>query len=88
MNGDPIDTLEVVVGLSPAEHRAMELTAELVGVVCMEIIGNGETRSHDISEFVAQVHVIQKSIMGQAAARAHPQMYRLLGEQIPLPVLE
>lgn len=69
-------------GLTPAELDAIDLTAQLVGKVCQEVIGHGPTRDHDIAEFVAHVHAIQNAIMAQAAARAHPDMFRLLGETL------
>jgi hypothetical protein len=68
-------------GLDDAEHRALDLTAELVGVVCTEII-TGPRRDHDIREFVTKIHDIQHMIMAQAAARAHPDRYRLLGRDL------
>lgn len=68
--------------LTPAELRAMDLTVELVNVMCQEVIGRGPTRAHDVREFVAQVHVIQQAILSQAAGRAYPDRFRTLGEVI------
>lgn len=69
--------------MTEAEHRAMELTVELTNVVCQEVIGDGASRSGDVREFVAAVHVIQRMIKGQAAGRAYPDRYRLLGRTLP-----
>lgn len=65
--------------LSRAEHRAMDLTVELVKLVTAEIVADGPTRVGDLSEFVANIHGIQNMILAQAAARAYPDRYRLLG---------
>lgn len=68
--------------LSDAERQAMDLTVQLVNCVAQDVIGHGPTRDADIAEFVGQVHAIQNSILSQAAARAYPTEYRLLGEII------
>lgn len=66
-------------GLTPDEHRAMELTAELTDLFCTRIVQDGPTRTQDVREFISDIHAIQHTIMGQAAARVHPELYRLLG---------
>jgi hypothetical protein len=68
--------------LTEAETRAMDITVDLVAVVCQEVIGHGPTRDNDVREFVDKVHQIQATIMAQAAGRAHPDRYRLLGETL------
>jgi len=65
--------------LTPAEHHALALTADLANLT-KEIIANGSTRNDDDAEITAHIHVIQHTIMAQAAARAYPEQYRLLGE--------
>lgn len=67
---------------TPDELEAIALTADLVHIVCIKIIGRGPTRDQDINEFVIKIHGIQQSIMSQAAGRAHPDLLRLLGETI------
>lgn len=69
-------------GLTDAELRAMDLTVDLVNVMCREVIGRGLTRDQDVREFVDKVHQIQAVILAQAAARAHPGRFRLLGEVV------
>ena len=71
-----------MTGLTPDEHEAMDITATLVNLMCHKVIGHGASRDQDVAEFVAKIHDIQHMIMGQAAARAHPMAYRLLGEVI------
>lgn len=69
--------------LAPAELRAMDITVDLVHVVCQEIIGRGPTRAADINEFVMHIHCVQQTILSQAAGRAYPDRFRLLGTVIP-----
>jgi len=66
--------------LTEDEHEAMRLTAKLTNLMCRAVIGRGDSRYRDIEEFVAHIHAIQHTIMAQAAARAYPDQYRLLGE--------
>lgn len=69
-----------MTGLTPAEHKAMDLTAQLWNLMVTEIIADGPTAEQDRREFAAKIHTVQHNILRQAAARAHPEMYRLLGE--------
>lgn len=79
---DALDAARATVGLTQAEHDAMALTAQLVAKVCQEVIGQGRTRDQDVGEFVGHVHAVQQMILAQAAARAHPELYRLLGDHL------
>jgi hypothetical protein len=65
--------------LTPAEHRAMDLTVELRNVIRNEIITEGAGARQDRAELAADIHRIQHRILRQAAARAYPDRYRLLG---------
>lgn len=69
--------------MTAAEHRAMDLTAELVNVLVQEVIGDGPGRTGDVNEVVHHVHSLQRLIMSQAAGRAYPHRYRLLGGRAP-----
>lgn len=44
------------------------------------IVGNGPTREHDLREMVFHVHALQNMVLAQAAARAYPELYRVMGE--------
>ena len=44
------------------------------------IVGRGPSRAADCNEFVARIHDLQHAVMSQAAARAYPTEFRLLGE--------
>ena len=68
--------------LTPAELQAMDLTVELVNLMCGQVIGQGPSRPGDIAEFVSSIHRIQQQILSQAAARAYPDRFRLLGGTI------
>lgn len=45
-----------------------------------EIAGMGETRMNDLKEVVFHIHALQNVVLSQSAARAHPDLFRLLGE--------
>lgn len=64
--------------LTDDEHRAMTLTVDLATLLA-EIISDGEARTSDYAELAAHLHVIQNAVLAQAAARAYPGRYRLLG---------
>lgn len=66
--------------LTDTEHRALDLTAELARLLMGEVISHGPARAQDLSEAVTLVHSLQHMIMAQAAAREHPDRYRLLGD--------
>lgn len=65
--------------LTDAEHRAMDLTAQLWNLLCSDVVTEGPSRTKDLHELVHHIHAIQHTVMSQAAARAYPERYRLLG---------
>ncbi|HEY5990762.1 MAG TPA: hypothetical protein VIV12_30855 [Streptosporangiaceae bacterium] len=66
--------------LTEAEHKAMDLCSELARAVAA-IIGDGNgVKAADFREMVLHVHALQNMILAQAAARAYPDRYRLLGQ--------
>lgn len=67
--------------LTDDEHRAVQLAGELWNLLC-RIVDHGSTRAADLREIVAHVHAIQHAVMSQAAARAYPDQYRLLGGRV------
>lgn len=68
--------------LTEDEHYAMGLTGELADTLG-RIVGADITRQADIAEACSHIHVVQHMILAQAAARAYPEQYRLLGEVLP-----
>lgn len=67
--------------LTPAERRAVRMAGELSTFITEEIISHGRTRDEDIVTLEFYVHGIQRMIMAQAAARALPGEFRLLGRE-------
>lgn len=74
---DERDILDAL--LTPDEHRAMDMTAELWNLLAQKVVGRGSARDGDMAELASDVHRIQERILAQAAARAFPDRYRLLG---------
>jgi hypothetical protein len=65
--------------LTEDEMAALDLLKDLTQL-CTSIIAPGRELEADHSELVLHVHAIQRMIMAQAAARAYPQKFRLLGK--------
>lgn len=60
------------------EHLAMKQSGELANTLG-RIVAHGEGHQQDIREMVKMIHDIQRAVMAQAACRAYPDKYRLLG---------
>lgn len=75
------DDQPTTVGLNPLEHRIIDLLAD-VATAFGVVIGHGPSRDGDVAEMVHHVHALQRMAMAQAAGRAHPDLYRLLGETL------
>ncbi len=67
--------------LTADEHAAIRMAGDLA-VLLARVVGNGPSRAADIAELFASVHDIQARLMAQAAARAYPGRYRLMGESL------
>lgn len=67
--------------LTVDEHRFMDLTADLANLLG-GIVGHDHSRAGDLNEAVAHIHALQAMVLAQAAARAYPDRYRLLGGTI------
>lgn len=65
--------------LTPVEREAIKVAGRLAAL-CAEIAGHEHTRDDDLREIVLHVHAIQNAVLAQAAARAYPDTYRLMGE--------
>lgn len=65
--------------LTDEEHRALALTAELANLFG-RITGQDRSRHNDLGEAVHHIHALQHMVMAQAAGRAYPSLYRLMGE--------
>jgi hypothetical protein len=64
--------------LTEAEHEALAITAALAERL-PPIFGNGPTTGIDLTVAWNHIHAVQRMILAQAAARAYPDRYRLLG---------
>lgn len=70
--------------LTDEEKEAMELTVVLFNKISCGVVGMDEqARPNDMREVVHHIHGLQRLIMAQAACRAYPEKYRLLGETLP-----
>lgn len=76
------DGSDIIGALSEDEHTAIKMTADLWNHLVQKVVGGEATREQDLSELCIHIHAIQHAIMGQAAARAHPELYRFLGGQL------
>jgi hypothetical protein len=68
--------------LTPDEHEAVRQAGELYTMIASRVIAHGPTRHDDLAEIRAAIHVIQRAVLAQAAARAHPREFRKLGTVI------
>jgi hypothetical protein len=67
--------------LTELEKDAMETTVTLWNQFC-KIVEDGVSRNSDLREVQFHIHGLQRMIMSQAAARAYPGDYRLLGATV------
>lgn len=67
--------------LTADEHDALKLTGALWNLVG-RIVADGRSRPADLAEISIHIHNLQHAILAQAAARAYPDRYRLLGGTI------
>lgn len=66
--------------LTADEHKALDLSGRLGKAIRAIIEANrGEQADEDWREARAHIHALQRMIQGNAAARAYPDRYRLLG---------
>lgn len=68
--------------LTGDEREAVRMAGRLATFIEEKIIGRGPTRDQDVAELEAAVHVVQRMVLAQAAARAYPGELRLLGETV------
>lgn len=67
--------------LTTKEKAVVEKAGELWGDLC-RIVSDDVTRNADLAELIVHIHAIQRYVMAQAAARAYPEDYRLMGDII------
>lgn len=67
--------------LTAAEQGAVTTAALLVEQLA-EIVADGPSRDADLADAVHHIHAVQRMLLAQAAARAYPDRYRLLGDTL------
>jgi hypothetical protein len=70
--------------LTVTEEQAMEATVDLLHLLRDVIRSPGshhDVAQQDLEEVVLHIHALQHMILAQAAARAYPDRYRLLGRR-------
>lgn len=70
--------------LTEKEHQAVEVSAQLSRLMAEIIFEGGDpgVAASDRAEAITLIHGIQQMILTQAAARAYPDRYRLLGASL------
>lgn len=68
--------------LTADEHEAVRQAGLLYTMIASRIIADGPTKDDDIAEIRAAIHLIQRAVLAQAAARAFPHEFRQLGSVI------
>ena len=84
MNRPPVAPADTAELLTTDEHEAVRQAGLLHQLISKRIVAHGPSRDGDITELTTAIHIIQRMVMGQAAARAYPGHYRLLGQVIPI----
>lgn len=64
--------------MTAEEHAIVEHLGDLWNRLC-KVVGDGPSRAGDLDEAVIHIHALQQFVMAQAAGRAYPDRYRLLG---------
>ncbi len=64
--------------MTEKEHQAVRMAADLYNLL-HDIVGTDLSREADMKELATHIHAIQNAVLAQAAARAYPSKYRLLG---------
>lgn len=78
----PLDELVVAKSdqlLTSDEMVALQHLTDAARTI-RRIIGEGPQAIHDWAEAASRIHDLQHLVMAQAAARAYPGAFRLLGE--------
>lgn len=68
--------------LTDDEHEVIEMAGALWKKL-NELLEHGAGWQGDRLELIGHVHAIQHAVMANAAARAYPELYRVLGGDRP-----
>lgn len=81
--GPPVvNSRDTDILLTAHEREAVRLAGRLYTLIAGHVVADGPTRGDDLAEVRAAVHLIQRAVLAQAAARAYPLEFRLLGAVI------
>lgn len=69
--------------LTDEEREAVRLAGVLYTLIADDVVVGGVTREDDLAELRSHVHAIQNMVKAQAAGRAYPLEFRLLGKTLP-----
>jgi hypothetical protein len=64
--------------LTEEEHEILDLTSKLAERV-RAWLGDGPAARGDWAELAGAIHVVQRQVLSNAAARAYPGRYRMAG---------
>lgn len=67
--------------LTDAERATLEAVGKIAGAM-RTVIGDGPNAENDMHEAIRSIHALQAMVMSQAAARAYPDEFRLLGKSL------
>lgn len=71
--------------MTEQEHELLDKLSECSRLFG-KVVGNvSKVRQADLDEMVHHIHALQNMVLAQAAARAYPLKYRLMGESNKLP---
>ena len=68
--------------LTVEERQLIDDLGQVWNKMC-DVVGRGPSRDGDLQEAVLHLHALQHTVMSNAAARAYPREFRLLGEVLP-----
>jgi hypothetical protein len=68
--------------LTDAEQEIVSLLGRAYVLLRDQVIAHGVTREDDCAEMRAHIHAVQNAVKAQAAARAYPSEFRLLGSSV------
>lgn len=78
-----IDELEErATRLLTVEERALTFDLGQIWNRLCKVVAVGPSRQGDLAEAVHHIHALQNVVMAQAAARAYPDEFRLLGSTV------
>lgn len=67
--------------LTATEHAVIDLTSRLFDAV-QHVVFPGPSHDDDLREIAMHIHAVQNAVLAQAAARAYPDRYTLLGQTV------